>query len=180
MSGPGSQQLPALGVGDFGPGLDYVAEAYANGQVFAILKRDDPARSIAPSLQLPADDLSTYILIHGGDEVTRFQNTQANATHEIPPRVVAELLRRQYGSRLPGMKMRVCACYGNLLRPGDRATAVQLLARELPQTSWEGYHGLVHLRASPAEIRLGASIRWDPASGPVIVGPPGDWEPVTP
>jgi hypothetical protein len=78
------------------------------------------------------------------------------------------------------MSLRVCACYGNLLRPGDLATAVQQLARELPQTSLEGYHGLVHVRANPAEIRLGAAVAWYPGVGPVLVGPPGTWEPVIP
>ena len=40
-----------------------------------------------------------------------------------------------FGGRLDGMQARVCACYGNLLRQGDVATAVELLARELPQTA---------------------------------------------
>jgi hypothetical protein len=129
---------------------------------------------------LAANDPHTYLFLHGGDEVTRFQNRQANATHEIPPRVVAQLLQSHYGSQLNGMRLRVCACYGNLLRPGDQATAVQQLARELPQTSLEGYHGLVYLRANPAEVRLGAAVAWYSGVGPVIVGPPGNWETVIP
>ncbi len=90
------------------------------------------------------------------------------------------MLRAHYGSRLNGMQIRVCACYGNLLRPGYTATAVALLARELLQTDFEGYHGLVRLRFQPAMIVLGASIQWDPVVGPVIIGPPGNWERVFP
>jgi hypothetical protein len=127
-----------------------------------------------------ADDDYTYVFIHDGDEWTRFQNMQANATHEIPARIVAQLLQNQYGRQLGGMKIRVCACYGTLLRPGDSVTAVQALARELPQSSIEGYHALIHLRFNSTEVVLGASIRWDPQVGPIIVGLPGNWEPVTP
>lgn len=180
MNGPGPQQLPRLSVGDFAPGLDHVAEAYQRGKVFAILRRDDPARVLVPSLVFPVDDIYTYLFIHGGDEITRFQNLPANPTHEVPTRVVAALMRQYYGARLSGMFVRVCACYGTLVRPGDTASAVQQLARELPQTAFEGYHALVHLRARPVEVRLGDSIQWDPVVGPVIVGPPGGWEPVAP
>jgi hypothetical protein len=180
MSGQGPASLPALALGDFGPGLDHVAEEFLHGKAFAILHRDDPARGILPQLVFLAEDPYTYVFVHGGEEVTRFQNLPANATYEIPAQVVAGLLRAHYGSRIVGMKVRICACYGNLLRPGDTATAVQAFARELQQTAFEGYHGLVHLRANPAEIRLGLSVRWDPQVGPVVVGPPGDWESVAP
>jgi hypothetical protein len=179
MSSMGLGPLPQLAVGDFGPHQDHVAEASVNDKVFAILHKDDPARAIVPLLRF-AEDPYTYVFLHGGDEVTRFQNLQTNATHEIPAHVVAGLLTNYYGSQLQGMPIRVCACYGNLLRPGDQATAVQMLARELPQASLEGYHALVRLRANPAAIRLGASIQWDPFVGPVVVGPPGNWEPVYP
>src|SRR5262249_53674501 len=168
MSSPGHGPLPTLTAGDFGPGQDHVAEVSVQGKVFAILHKDDPARAIVSRLSFAANDDYTYVFIHGGDELTRFQNLAAHPTHEIPARVVAQLLQNWYGTQLAGMRMRVCACYGNLLRPGDQATAVQAVARELPQASLEGYHGLVRLRANPAEIRLGASIRWDPQTGPVV------------
>ncbi len=180
MSPSSSTPLPALVVADFAPGLDHVAEAALQDKVFAIMHKNDPARSIIPRLVFAPDDPYVYVFIHGGDLATRFQNLRANATHEIPASVVAELLRARYGTRLDGLKVRICACYGNLLRPGDPATAVQLLAGELPQTEFEGYHGLVRLRAQPALILLGASIQWDPLVGPVIVGPPGAWERVIP
>jgi hypothetical protein len=93
MSAPGQGPLPSLAVSDFGPGQDHVAEASLNGKVFAILHKDEPARTIVSGLSLAANDTYTYLFLHGGDEVTRFQNLQANATHEIPPRVVAQLLQ---------------------------------------------------------------------------------------
>jgi hypothetical protein len=133
-----------------------------------------------PQLIFAQEDSHVYLFIHGGEEVTRFQNLPANATHEIPATVVVELLRAHYRSRLDGMQIRVCVCYGNLLRPGDTAAAVALLARELRQTQFEGYHGLVRVRSQPAVILLGATIQWDPLFGPVVVGPPGDWERVYP
>jgi hypothetical protein len=115
----------------------------------------------------------------GGEEATRFENLRTG-THEIPSAVVAELLVNQYGSQLASLNLRMCTCYGNLLRSGETKTLVQLLAGLLPQTKIEAYHGLVRLYARPAEIRLGASIRWDPLFGPIVVGPPGPWEPVLP
>jgi hypothetical protein len=180
MSPSPSAPLPALCVADFGPGLDHVAESSLQDKAFAILHKDDPARAIIPRLVFAPDDPYVYVFIHGGENVTRFQNLSVNADHEIPAQVVAQLLQAHYGDQLDGMKVRVCACYGNLLRPGDLATAVELLARELPRTEFEGYHGLVRLRTQPAVILLGASIQWDPLVGPMIVGPPGDWERVVP
>jgi hypothetical protein len=175
-------QLPKLQVGDFAPGQDHVAESYHNGKVFAILHKDDTARQILPNLTFAAGDPHTYVFVHGGEDVTRFENMQVG-THEIPTEVVAELLKTAYGSNLNGMSLRLCTCYGNLLRPGDVKTLVQGLADLLPQTMWAGYHGLVILDINPPQIRLGRSIQWDATlvpPGPVIVGPPGTWEPVTP
>jgi hypothetical protein len=59
-------------------------------------------------------------------------------------------------------------------------TAVGELASLLPTTSFEAYHGLVHidLTQSPPRIILGDRLAWDPMSGPYQVGPPGPWEPV--
>lgn len=172
--------LPLLALSDFGPGLNHAAEALCGGKVFAVLRRDDPARVILPHLTFTVNDPYLYLFVHGGDVVTRFQNWTDNATHEIPASVIARLLEIEYGPSLIGASIRACACYGNLLRPGDSATAMQMLGRELPQVSFEGYHGLVRLRASPAEILLGAAIIWDATVGPVLVGPPGDWEPIIP
>jgi hypothetical protein len=64
MSGSGPGSLPQLGVGDFGPGRDHVAEPFLQGRVFAILHKDDPARAILPRLQLPPGDPYTYVFIH--------------------------------------------------------------------------------------------------------------------
>src|SRR5712691_4488045 len=96
--------LPLLSVADFAPGQDHVAEAYHNGKVFAILHKDDPARAVLPQLQFPPDDAYFYVFVHGGDEVTRFQNGET-ATHEIPAWVVAQLLHREYGPTLAGMQI---------------------------------------------------------------------------
>lgn len=180
MNGP--SQLPRLGVADFGPGREHVAEAYHQGQAFAILHKDDPARPILARLQLPPGDPYTYVFVHGGQEVSRFEN-MAVGTHEIPDHVVASLLRAEYGIRLNGLGVRMCTCYGNLLRPGDVRTLAQGLAGLLPGTRFEAYHGLILLDANPPAVRLGRSIRWDatgPFPGPVIVGPPGPWETVIP
>jgi hypothetical protein len=137
---------------------------------------------VLPKVSFTPADPYTYVFIHGGEEYTRFENL-AVGTHEIPTAVVAQLLLARYGSQLAGMKIRMCTCYGNLLRPGDAATLVQQLARLLPQAAFEGYHGLVILDLSPPGIRLGRSIQWDATAsppGPVIVGPPGPWGPVKP
>jgi hypothetical protein len=67
-----------------------------------------------------------------------------------------------------------------MLRPGDRESAVQRLAKELPQVAFEGYHAVVALCVTPPHIRLGPSSRWDPLFGPVVIGPPGGWEAVVP
>ena len=101
MSGP-PLSLPKLGVGDFGPTELHVAEAVLAGKVFAILHRDDPARGILPGLLFPADDVLTYVFVHGGEEVTRFQNLRVAASHEIPASVIAELLRIYYGRPTDG------------------------------------------------------------------------------
>src|SRR4051812_35365199 len=108
MNTPGPP-LPSLGVHDFGPARQHVAETLLGGKVFALLHRDDPARGIVPNLAFPADDDYLYLLVHGGDEVTRFQDQPTNASYEIPPSVIAELLRREYGGRLTGARVRVCA-----------------------------------------------------------------------
>jgi hypothetical protein len=180
MNGPPA--LPSLTVGDFGPGQDHVGESHQGGRVFAILHRADPARPILPLLAFSAGDLYTYVFIHGGQEVSRFEDG-AVGTHEVPVPVVAELLVREFGARLDGLAVRMCTCYGNLSRPGDPGTLVQRLARLLLRTDFEAYHGLVLLDTNPPGIRLGRSVQWDPSGpypGPVFVGPPGPWERVTP
>lgn len=174
--------MPVLAAADFGPGLEHVAESYQNGKIFAVLHNNDPARAILPNLTFPAGDFYTYVFVHGGEEITRFENMRTG-THKIPASVVAELLTNEYGHHLAGLRVRMCTCYGNLLRPGDAATAVQQLARLLPQAHFEAYHGLVLLDVNPPAVRLGRAIRWDatsPVPGPVTVGPPGPWELVTP
>jgi hypothetical protein len=182
MSSPSFASLPKLGVADFGPGMDHVAEAYHNGRVFAIVHKSDLARQVIPNLRFAMDDPYTYIFLHGGPMVTRFEN-KAAGTYEIPEDVVAHFLTQQYGSQLEGMSIRMCTCYGNLLRPRDSRTVVQALAGLLPKTSFEGYHGLVILDVLPPNIRLGLAVHWDSTSvppGPVVVGPPGPWEHITP
>jgi hypothetical protein len=84
MSPSAPAPLPALGLVDFGPGADHVVEASCQDKVFAILHKYDPARMIIPHLTFAHDDPFVYLFLHGGDEVTRFQNLRANATHEIP------------------------------------------------------------------------------------------------
>jgi hypothetical protein len=182
MTPSASQPLPLLTVADFGPGSDHVADAYHNGKVFAILHKSDPARAILPGLSFAPDDDYVYVFVHGGGDVTRFENLKSG-THEIPAGVVARLLANQYGAALRGMAIRMCTCYGNTLRPGDAKTIVRALAGLLPQVNFEGYHGLVLLNASPPRIRLGHSVRWDAAGippGAVVVGPPGPWERIGP
>ena len=176
-----SGQLPLLGVADFGPGCDHVAEAYQNGRVFAAVHRDDPVRRYLPLLDLDPNDPWVYVFIHGGQEFTRFENLRFG-THEIPAAVVATLMRAHYGSALDGLRVRMCTCYGNMRRPGDLATAVGELAVLLPLTAFEAYHGLVKidLTQTPLALALGDSLAWDPSSGPYQVGPPGTWEPVPP
>src|SRR5262249_16260311 len=138
MSSPGQSQLPKLGVSDFGPGKDHVAEAYQNGKVFGILHVGDPVRALLANLSLDPNDPYTYVFLHGGQEVTRFENL-ASGTHEIPDHVVANLLVMYYGARLDGMQIRMCTCYGNMLRPGDSKTVVQGLTGLLLKTLFEGY-----------------------------------------
>ena len=182
MAGFAQASLPFLAVADFGPGLDHAAESYQGGKVFFILHKNDPARGILPNLTFSSGDHYTYVFVHGGEENTRFENMRTS-THEIPVAVVADLLTTEFGGRLASMDLRMCTCYGNMLRPGDSATLVQQLARLLPQTQFEAYHGLVLLDASPPAIRLGRAVRWDatsPVPGPVIIGPPGPWERVRP
>src|SRR5437016_6169335 len=106
MSSPGAGSLPSLSVGDFGPGKDHVAEALHNGKVMAILHRSDPARPVLPHLQFAASDGYTYVFVHGGRDVTRFENLEIG-TFEIPEDVMAKLLTNQYGSRLTGMSIRM-------------------------------------------------------------------------
>jgi hypothetical protein len=169
-------------VSDFGPALEHVADSYHNGKAFSLLHKADPARLVLPRLGFTANDPYTYVFVHGGEEVTRFENLSVG-THEIPTAVVAQRLELRYGSQLAGMQLRMCTCYGNLLRPADTITLVQGLARLVPQATFEGYHGLVILDLSPPGIRLGRSIKWDATAsppGPVIVGPPEPWEPVKP
>src|SRR5205823_6417065 len=97
-----------------------------------------------PHLQIAPEDSYSYVFVHGGQERTRFENL-AIGTHEIPVQVVAGILMNQYGSQLDGMSVRMCTCFGNLLRPGDAETLVQGLAGLLPSTDFEAYHGLVIL-----------------------------------
>jgi hypothetical protein len=175
--------LPKLGVSDFGPGLDHVAEAYQSGRVFAIVQKGDPVRQLLPGLLIDPADPYTYVFVHGGLEVSRFENMPVG-THEIPEAVVAELLVSEYGARLDGMSLRMCTCYGNMLRPGDATTAVRRLARLLPRTGFQGYHGLVYVDAAvlPPRVVLGNAVGWDPVSGPYYLHPPvpGQWETVRP
>ena len=177
MSPPGSGHLPALGFADFGSGQDHAAVAYQNGRIFAILHNNDPAHQYLPSLNLDPNDPYTYVFVHGGQEFSRFENLQVG-THEIPDHVIAQLLIQEYGSQLDGGQVRMCTCYGNMLRPGDVRTAVGRLAVLLPKTSFEAYHGLVHidLAQSPPRIVFGDRLGWDPTSGPYLIGPPGPWE----
>jgi len=182
MSPPSQGQLPNLGTGDFGPRKDHVVDIHHNGKVIVIVHKDDPVRPIVPNLLFAQGDVHTYVFVHGGQTKTRFENREIG-THEIPEPVVASLLANQFGSRLAGMSLRMCTCYGNLLRPGDSQTLVQRLAGLLPKTTFEGYHGLVRVLASPAEIRLGLSVKWDATAvppGPIVAGPPGNWELITP
>jgi hypothetical protein len=181
MSSPGPLSLPALGASDFGPGKDHVSESYQGGRVFAIVHKDDPVRQYLASLLLDAHDPYAYVFVHGGQEVARFQNTQIGS-HEIPFQLVAQLLVSYYGNLLNGMLVRMCTCYGNMLRPGDTQTTVQGLARVLTTTQFEAYHGLVHVDPNvyPPRLVLGDALGWDPISGPHYVGPPGTWEPVVP
>jgi hypothetical protein len=168
-----------LGLADFGPGLAHVAEAYQNGKVFAIVHQSDPARIILPGLVFAPGDPWLYVFVHGGEEATRFENLRYG-THEIPVAVVAQLLLSHYGAALAGADVRLCTCFGNMLRPGDAETLAQRLARALPQATFEAYHALIILeRGPPPRMRFGYSVQWG-AFGAVIVGPPGGWEPVIP
>jgi hypothetical protein len=173
--------LPTLSVSDFGPGMDHVAEAHQNGRVFAILHVADPALALLPSLGLAPDDPWTYAFIHGGREVSRFENRDPG-THEVPDHVVAALLAGHYGGQLGGMQVRLCTCYGNMRRPGDARTVAQALAGLLPRTRFEAYHGLVYIdpNVTPPRVILGDSLAWDAMTGPYVTGPPGNWEPVVP
>src|SRR4051794_26260637 len=99
MNGP-PQPLPQLTVNDFGPTQDHVAEAFLAGKVFAILHRADPARAVLPHLRFAVGDPYLYLFVHGGDEVTRFQNWRDKASHEIPALVIACLLENEYGPSL--------------------------------------------------------------------------------
>lgn len=181
MTSPISGQLPKLGVSDFGPGKDHVAEAYQNGRVFAIIHKDDPVRQYLPNLYLDSNDPYTYVFAHGGQLVTRFEN-MALGTHEIPDYVIAHLLVNHYGTQLDGMHVRLCTCYGNMLRPSDTRTVAQRLAGLLPRTQFEAYHGLILVdpNVTPPRIVRGDTLGWDPISGPYYVGPPGNWEHVLP
>jgi hypothetical protein len=180
MSSPRQGQLPALTLADFGPGQEHRAKSFNQGKVFAILHKNDAARSVLPGL-IPQDDY-VYLFLHGGEDVSRFQNLMLNATHEIPADVVAQLLSKEYGSLVNSLKMRVCACYGNILRPGDQFTAAQRLAQHLPSTIFEAYHGVVNLYRNPPSVGLGPALRWDPLHGAQLIWPPtpGPWEPVNP
>jgi len=181
MSSPTSGGLPKLNVADFASGQDHVAISYQNGRIFAILHKNDPAHRFFPHVDFDPNDLHDYVFVHGSQEVSRFENLRFG-TREIPVPVVAQLLMREYGNSLQGRELRMCSCYGNMLRPGDRQTVVGELAGRLPMTSFEAYHGLVHLDLthSPPRIVLGDQLAWDPITGPFQVGPPGPWEPVHP
>lgn len=182
MSVPGSGSLPQLTFADFGVGQDHVIDVHQQGKVIGIVHKDDPIRPILPHLSFSAGDRYTYLFVHGGQTHSRFENRDVG-THEIPAQVVANILGNKYGGQLVRMMVRLCTCYGNLLRPGDVETIAQSLAKALPRMTFEGYHGLVRVLANPAEIRLGLSVLWDATAippGPVVTGPPGNWEPITP
>jgi hypothetical protein len=176
-------QLPQLGVGDFGPGMDHVVAVFQNDRILAIVHRSDPILGVLPQLVLDPTDPYTYVFIHGGQEFSRFENMQIG-THEIPEFVVVALLVAHFGSQLDGLNIRMATCYGNLLRPGDTKTAVQRLASLLLKTSFEGYHGLVHVdvTVSPPHLQLGNALAWDPVTGPYYLDPPipGAWESIQP
>ncbi len=180
MSSPGSGWLPTLDVSDFGPGQLHVAQAFVQDKVFAIVRGDDPSLPLLPNLTFPVNDPYLYVFVHGGDVASRFQNHGDFPSHEIPAAVVVELLVNHYGTRLNGGMVRLCACYGNLARPGEPATIAQVLARLLPQVTLQGYHGIVRVQVSPAEIILSNSVVWDTLVGPLAVGSPGPWEPISP
>jgi len=178
MSSPGGKQLPKLSVVDFGPGMDHVFDVEQNGKVVAIVHKNDPVRQHLANLAFDPGDAYTYVFVHGGEEVSRFENLN-KGTHEIPDHVAAQLLTQAFGIRLDGMKVRMCTCYGNMLRPGDPHTAVGGLAGLLPKTVFEAYHGLVIVvglaQGSPRVI-LGDRLGWDPVTGAYLNGPPGPWE----
>lgn len=178
MSAP-VHSLPLLAVRDFGSGQDQVSEPFQQDRIFAIVHKSDPVLLYLPTLQTTLQDDHLYVFVHGGCEVTRFENMQVG-THEIPEAVIVKLLTNHSGSRLRGMAIRMCTCYGNILRPGDAHTLVRRLAVQLPQCTFEGYHGLVHVdpNASPPRLLLGDTLGWDPISGPYYLGPPGTWEAV--
>src|SRR5947207_2055418 len=119
MSPAGGNPFPKLSAADFGPGLDHVVDVEQNGKVIAIVHKDDPVRPYLPNLTFDLGDAYTYVFVHSSDEVSRFENLETG-THEIPNDVVAQLLN--------GMKIRMCTCYGNMLRPGESHTAVGGLA----------------------------------------------------
>lgn len=182
MSSPWSSQLPKLGIGDFAPGQAHVVDIHENGKIIAMVHRNDPLRLILPNLRIANDDPYTYAFIHGGQTHSRFENMDIG-TREIPDHVISTLLVNHYGKQLDSMSIRMCTCYGNLLRPGNSRTLVQMLALLLPRTRFEGYHGLVRVIANPPEVRLGLSVQWDTSAmppGPVVVGPPGNWEVIIP
>jgi hypothetical protein len=183
MSSSSSGSLPKLGVSDFGPGMDHVVDIHQNGKIIAIVHKDDPVRPHLANLLLDPNDTHTYVFVHGGQEASRFENMQYGM-HEIPDHVVATLLVNQYGSQLDGLSIRMCSCYGNMLRPGDTQTVVQRLAGLLPKATFEAYHGLVHVdpMVSPPRLILSNAMGWDSVGGPYYLDPPvpGRWEPVGP
>jgi hypothetical protein len=105
MSSPAA--LPNLDVVDFGPGQPHVVVPFLHGQVLAIMHGSDPALQVLPRLQLAAGDPWTYVFVHGGADVTRFENLVLG-THEIPVSVIAALLTQHYGSQLPRLQIRMC------------------------------------------------------------------------
>ena len=89
MNLPSSGPLPKLGMVDFGPGANHLVETYHNGKCIALVHKDDPARQILPGLSFDPADQYTYVFVHGGEDVTRFENLR-QGTHEIPVFVVAQ------------------------------------------------------------------------------------------
>ena len=87
-------QLPLLQVSDFGPALEHVADSYHNGKVLALLHKADPARLVLPRISFPPADPYTYVFVHGGEEVTRFENL-AVGTHEIAVSVMAQFIQKR-------------------------------------------------------------------------------------
>ncbi len=176
-----SQPLPKLTVADFGPGRDHVAESYHGGKVFAIMHRNDRARMFLPFVQVDPLDPFHYAVIHGGAEVTQFEDNEL-PQFEIPVHVVAELLVNEFGAAIVSMSIRLVTCYGHLFRTGDGGTLAEKLGRKLPAgVQLEASIGTVSLLHVPPYFRFGETVVWDDSLRlACTTGQPGDWKPVVP